>query len=142
MAGLPNRGWNFNWHEPIKRGYDVYALTLEGNDVIQGLVAIKDDTGNKAVNIDIIESAPHNVGSKGKYEGVGALLFAFAGNWSIDLGYRLIYFDAKTNLIEYYKKRLKARQIGNSQRMILEGSELNDLVGIYYSKDGKGQPIS
>ena len=132
---LPKRGWNFNWREPKKRGYKVFILSLDGSDEIQGLIAIRDDADNHAINIDIIESAPHNVGVKGKYEGVGPLLFAFAGKQSIDKGYHLVYFDAKTGLIDYYKQKLGAKQIGKSQRMILEGCELYDLVSFYYGND-------
>ena len=34
--------------------------------------------------------------------------------------------------MEYYKKRLGAKQLGVSQRMILEGEELLKLVEAYY----------
>ena len=58
-------------------------------------------------------------------------MFAFAGKMSIEKGYGFVYSDAKTSLMEYYKKRLGAKQLGVSQRMILEGEELLKLVEAY-----------
>jgi hypothetical protein len=126
------RNWKFDWTLPINQRYEVYALTLENDDELQGLIALKDEQNNMAIHIDILETAPHNYGSQGKYEGVGGHLFAFAGKLSIEKGYGFIYFDAKTDLIEYYKKRLGAKQLGTSQRMVLEGEELLRLVEAYY----------
>ncbi len=103
------RNWKFDWTLPVIQGYEVYALTLENDDELQGLIALKDEHNNMAIHIDVVESAPHNYGSDGKYEGVGGHLFAFAGKISIGKGYDFVYFDAKSNLIGYYKKTLGAR---------------------------------
>ncbi|MDA8211558.1 MAG: hypothetical protein M0021_06745 [Clostridia bacterium] len=126
------RNWKFDWILPVTQGYEVYALMLEKDDDLQGLIALKDEQSNMAIHIDVVETAPHNYGSYGKYEGVGGHLFAFAGKMSIEKGYGFIYFDAKTDLIGYYKKKLGAKQLGTSQRMILEGEELLRLVEAYY----------
>lgn len=126
------RSWKFDWTLPVIQGYEVYALTLENDDELQGLIALRDEQDNVAIHIDVLETAPHNYGFQGKYEGVGGHLFAFAGKMSIEKGYGFIYFDAKTDLIEYYRKRLGAKQLGTSQRMILEGEELLKLVDAYY----------
>ncbi|MEG1869079.1 MAG: phage minor head protein, partial [Clostridiales bacterium] len=79
--------WNFDWTKPETFGFEVYALTLEGDSHVQGLIALKDESDNAAIHIDIVETAPHNFGSQGKYKGVGGHLFAFAGKKSIDAGY-------------------------------------------------------
>lgn len=39
---------------------------------------------------------------------------------AIDNGIDFIYFDAKTNLIGYYREKLGAVQIGNSQRLFID----------------------
>lgn len=128
-------GWNFDWSLPYKTGYEVYALKIVGTDQIQGLIAWTIDFENKAVHVDIAETAPHNFGSMGKYEGVGSHLFAFACYKALQAGYDYIYFDAKTNLIEYYKERLGALQIGDTQRMLIEGEGFNNLIEAYYGGD-------
>ncbi len=131
---LKKAGWFFDWSLTQKKGFDVYALTLKGDKEIQGLISLQKEPYNQAVHIDIVETAPHNFGSKGKYIGVGGHLFAFAGNLSMESGYDCIYFEAKTDLIDYYTSRLGAKQIGNSQLMILEGEELSKLVKEYYKE--------
>jgi SPP1 gp7 family putative phage head morphogenesis protein len=131
------KGWNFDFKKSQKAGNEVFALRLTGDSEIQGLIAFAEDRANKAVKVDIVEVAPHNVGSKGKYKGAGPHLFAFAGKRSIEMGYDFIYFDAKTDLIEHYEKSLGAQQLGRSHRMTLEGRALYDLVSYYYGKSGK-----
>ncbi|MCL2107716.1 MAG: hypothetical protein FWH20_00025 [Oscillospiraceae bacterium] len=125
-------GWNFDWSVPLRNNYEIYALKIMGTPQIQGLIALKIVPANAAVHIDIIETAPHNYGRTGKYIGVGGHLFAFACKLAQDNGYDYVYFDAKTNLIEYYKKALGAVQIGRSQRMIIEGKSFDGLLNKYY----------
>ena len=126
------KGWNFNWSLPKISGYDLYALKIVDNDDIQGLIALRVEADNKAVHVDIVETAPHNIGRHGKYEGVGAHLFAYACKLAKNEGYDYIYFDAKTNLIEYYKDRLGAKQIGDTQRMFVDGDGFEKLIQTYY----------
>ena len=126
------RGWNFDWSIPKRNGYDVFALKIKNDDIIQGLIAQKIEPSSKAVHVDIVETAPHNFGRNGKYNGVGAHLFAHACKTALDNGYTYIYFDAKTNLIDYYKDKLGAEQLGRSQRMIVEGTAFANLLNAYY----------
>jgi len=126
------KGWHFDWSLPTRNGLDVHTLKIAGNDKFQGLIASKIESANKAVRVDIVESAPHNYGHSGQYEGVGGHLFAFACKRALDNGYDYIYFDVKTNLIEYYEKKLGAEQVGNSHRMIIEGNSFSNLINSYY----------
>jgi hypothetical protein len=80
------RNWKFDWTLPLIQQYEVYVLTLENDDELQGLIALKDEQNNLAIHIDILETAPHNYGSQGKNEGVGGHLFAFAGKLSMKKG--------------------------------------------------------
>jgi len=90
------------------------------------------------MEIDIIETAPHNFGHYGKFMGVGGHLFAFACKQAYDNGYDYIYFDSKTPLIEYYKKVLGAVQLGSSQRMIIEDEAFANLLNAYYGGGTNG----
>lgn len=126
------KDWLFDWTKPKKDGEKVYSLFVEGSDVVQGLVSMKFEYGG--VFVGIVESAPHNKGLNGKYEGVGAHLFAIACKEAQDNGMDVVFFDAKTNLIPYYRKILGAEQIGSSQRMLIEGEAFENLIRIYFKK--------
>lgn len=134
------KDWEFDWSKPESKGYSVYALKAEGDSRIQGLIATKSDPINYAINIDIVESAPHNnthnknnVGGKKEYEGVGGHLFAEACRQSKEAGYDgYVFFDAKNNLIPHYQSKLGAMQIGSSQRMIIDETSAQKLIDKYY----------
>jgi hypothetical protein len=126
------RGWKFKWTKPIKNGYDVYALRIKGEKEIQGLIATMFVSFDKAVYIDIVENAPHNIGKNGRYKGVGAHLFAFACKQAIENKVDYVAFTSKTRLIEYYKKELGASQIGSSQKMYITGDSFDKLINRYY----------
>lgn len=55
--------WKFDWQKPFTQGFEVYGLmTEEYPEIIQGLIALKPnfDEDYLCVDIDILESAPHN----------------------------------------------------------------------------------
>lgn len=139
VKNLQKLGWNFDWKKPIIEGYEVYKITIFGNDKeIQGLIALKADEDIDAVYVQICESAPHNIGRQGKYEGIGSHLFAVAAKRSIESGFEgYVYFDAKTELIEYYRKIVNAIQIGNSQRMYIEPKAARKLIKKHFKRKGK-----
>lgn len=106
--------WEFDWTIPKKNGFAVRGIKAVGDDRIQGLVALKPDSKNYAVYIDIVESAPfnnpHNKRFVSKeYAGVSGHLFAEAVRESINQGFGgFVYFKAKANLIDHYQKELGA----------------------------------
>lgn len=132
--------WEFDWTEPEKDGYSVFALKVDGDDRVQGLISLINDKKDYAVNIGIVEAAPHNnahnpnnkSGQK-EYDGVGGHLFAEAAKQSKNAGYDgFVFFDAKTDLIEHYKEHIGATQIGNSQRMFIDETAAEALLSKYY----------
>lgn len=135
---LQKKGWNFDWSIPQRNGYQIYKLTLLGHDEIQGLVALKNIASDSAVKIDIIESAPHNRGKNKKHSGVGGHLLAIAVEKSYNEGNDgMVYFTAKTDLIDYYSKKFGARLIFG-RNMALFPEEGAKLLQIYTLKQ-KGQ---
>ena len=50
------REWEFDWTKPERGGYEVYALYVKGERAVQGLIALRDDPGNYAIRIDIMEA--------------------------------------------------------------------------------------
>lgn len=70
------KGWKFDWSITEENGYDIYELFLKDDDTVQGRISLKIDGG--VADVDIVETAPHNYSHTGRYEGVGAHLFAIA----------------------------------------------------------------
>ena len=99
-------------------------------DIIQGLISftIKSDH----IYMDLIESAPFNLGQNKIYEGVAGNLVAFACKVSFQRGFDgFLSFTAKTKLIEHYENTLGAYHFGN-QLMILETKAAAILVEKYF----------
>lgn len=121
--------WKFDWSTTQQNGYTIYELFVEGDDTVQGRVSFIIDSG--VVHIDIIESAPHNYGHEGKYEGIGGHLFAIACQISLEAGCDgFVAFTAKSDLVEYYKRTLKA-QVVRGNRMYLDEEAASILIDKY-----------
>lgn len=132
VKGLSLSCWLFDWNIEFENGHTVYALRLKGQTQIQGLISFDIDTENKAVFVHLAESAPHNVGSKGRYLGVGGHLFAEAVKKSMEAGYEgFVHFKAKTSLINHYEKSLGAIHVGGGIMYINEIAAYN-LYEKYY----------
>lgn len=131
--------WEFDWTLPEKDGFTVRAIKANGDDRIQGLVALKPDVRNSAVLIDIVEAAPfnnpHNSKFTGKeYAGVGGHLFAEAVRESYKQGFDgFVYFRAKSDLIEHYEKELGAVLMNPRERiMAIDERSAKKLYERYY----------
>lgn len=129
------RGWKFNWTDSSLDNTEIYKLTLKDDDIIQGLVAISDFKRDKAIYINLVESAPHNIGAKKKYNGVGGHLYAIAAQKSVEKGYGgFLFMDAKNmELVGHYSNTLGAVLIGRPHpyRMIIDEESANKLLKIY-----------
>ena len=109
---LHQQGWNFDWSIPHQKGYEVYELFLKDKPEVQGMIALKHIRNQYYTHVDIVEAAPHNIGTHGKYKGVGAHLFAIACKLSWDAGHEgYVQFTAKSDLISHYQDTLMAKCI-------------------------------
>jgi hypothetical protein len=125
-------GWNFNWKAELdNNSREVFKLTITNNpSIIQGLLSltIKQDH----LYMDLLESAPFNIGHKKLYEGVPGNLVAYACKVSFQNGFEgFVSFTAKTKLIEHYEKTLGAYHFGN-QLMIIQTQVAQQLVDKYF----------
>lgn len=129
---LKKNGWNFDWKTEFNNlRKEVYKLTIVNNpDIIQGLLSITIESDH--IYMDLLESAPFNVGKEKLYEGVAGNLVAFACKTSFQKGYDgFVAFTAKTRLIEHYEKTLGAYHFKN-QRMIIDTEPAKFLVTKYF----------
>jgi hypothetical protein len=125
-------GWNFNWKAELdNNSREVFKLTITNNpSIIQGLLSltIKQDH----LYMDLLESAPFNIGHKKLYEGVPGNLVAYACKVSFQNGFEgFVSFTAKTKLIAHYEKTLGAYHFGN-QLMIIQTQVAQQLVDKYF----------
>lgn len=134
--------WEFDWTKPERNGFAVRAIKADGDDRIQGMVALKSDPENYAVVVDIVEAAPfnnpHNKLFKQKeYDGIGGHLFAEAVRESYKQGYGgFVFFKAKTNLIKHYEESLGAVLINPKERiMAIDERAAKKLYDQYFQED-------
>ena len=98
--------------------------------MIQGLLSITIESDHIFMNL--LESAPFNIGKNKLYEGVSGNLVAYACKVSFQKGYDgFVAFTAKTNLIEHYEKTLGAFHFKNA-RMIIPTESAKKLVEMYF----------
>lgn len=103
-----------------------YFVTLKGDHTVQGRISVKVDGG--VADVDIVETAPHNYSHMGRYEGVGAHLFAIAYQVSIDAGCDgFVTFTSKSDLVEYYKEKLGA-EVFRDRRMYIDEEAARILI--------------
>ena len=126
------KGWNFDWKTELENDKrDVFKLTITNNPtIIQGLlsITIKQDH----IYMDLLESAPFNLGHKKLYEGVPGNLVAYACKVSFQYNFDgFVSFTAKTKLIEHYEKTLGAIHHGN-HLMIIPPPVARLLVNKYF----------
>jgi hypothetical protein len=129
---LKKNGWNFNWNNEtndIKK--EVYKLTIVNNlDIIQGLISISYESDHIFMNL--VESAPFNIGKNKIYEGVAGNLVAYACKLSFQKGFEgYVAFTAKTRLINHYEETLGAFHFGG-HRMIITTKPAKFLVEKYF----------
>lgn len=128
-------GWNFNWLADDLKNADIYKLQIKGDSEIQGLVSLTKFESDKAIYVNIAESAPHNLGKNKKYNGVGGHLFAIAAQTSKDLGYGgFVFMDAKNvELVKHYHDTLGAQFLGipHQYRMFIDEDAAERLLEIY-----------
>lgn len=129
---LKKNGWNFDWKtefNDLKK--EVYKLTIVNNpSIIQGLLSITIESDH--IYMDLLESAPFNIGKEKLYEGVAGNLVAYACKTSFQKGYDgFVAFTAKTKLINHYEETLGAYHFKN-QRKIIDTEPAKFLVTKYF----------
>lgn len=85
--------------------------------------------------MDLLESAPFNLGKDKLYEGVPGNLVAFVCRLSFQRGFDgFVSFTSKTKLIDHYIKSLRAYHFGNNL-MIINTNAAHFLVDKYFKSN-------
>lgn len=129
---IKKNGWNFKWKQELANNLrEVYKLTIINNPtIIQGLLSFTVKTDH--IYMELIESAPFNLGKNKLYEGVPGNLVAFACKISFQYGFDgFVSFTAKTKLIEHYERTLGAYHFGN-HLMIIQNTVAQQLINKYF----------
>ena len=106
---LKKDGWKFDWNKLIKeKNSKTYILRLkESSKRIEGIMQLKIE--NSMLIMDVIELAPHNIGSLNKrFDYVAGCLIAFGCRQSFEIkgSYKgFLTFITKTNLIDWYQNK-------------------------------------
>ena len=125
-------GWNFNWKNELDHNAkEVYKLVITSSpDIVQGLLSLSVEPDHIFMNL--VESAPFNIGKNKLYEGVAGNLVAFACQLSFQRGFDgFVAFDAKTKLIPHYEKTSGAMHF-RGQRMIIPTDAAQILIDKYF----------
>ena len=125
-------GWSFNWRIELADNLkEVYKLTIIKNpSIIQGLLSLTIESDHVFMNL--VESAPFNIGKDKLYEGVAGNLVAYACKISFQKDHDgFVAFDAKTKLIRHYEKTLGAYHF-REQRMIIPTQSAQLLIDKYF----------
>ena len=133
------RGWKFDWNDPSLNEADVYKLTRKGESEAQGLIALTKFEKDRAIYVNIVESAPHNLGKNKRFNGVGGHLYAIAVQRSLESGYGgFVFMDAKNmELVKHYKETLGAVLLGrpHEYRMFIDEEAAQRLMNFYHLEE-------
>ena len=94
-----------NWKKELAdNSKEVYKLTIVNNpDIIQGLLSLTIRPDH--ILMDLVESAPFNIGRNKLYEGVAGNLVAHAVNYLFNMALTVLYhLQPKPGLLNIMKK--------------------------------------
>lgn len=131
-------GWYVNWSK-FDVSTEIYALVIKGTVNIQGMIALKPNDDEQAVDILWACVSPENNKweyGKQKFCGVGGHLFAIAGDVSTQKGYDgfLVGEAMNKDLYLYYMEKYGAYPlppINNPYRLMFPDSSVKTIKEVY-----------
>jgi len=135
---LKKDGWSFNWHQLSKNeNAQSYVLKLKSSkEKVEGALFLKIE--ENMLIMDVLEVAPHNIGSNKRYDYVAGSLIAYACRESFKLegNYKgFLTFVSKTNLIDWYIEKYGA-ELALGQRMFIDWENGKKLIEKYLNRKG------
>lgn len=136
-APLKKDGWNFNWRQLIheQNSKTFFLKSVEPTRNIEGAIQLKIE--NEMLIMNVLELAPHNIGSKNKkFDYVAGCLIAFAcrESFRLDGDYKgFLTFVSKSNLIKWYANKYGAT-LALGQRMFIDEKNSINLIKTYLER--------
>jgi hypothetical protein len=132
---LKKDGWSFDWKKEFKLPdrHLFYLRTCMEDGRVQGIISATPMIEDRFIFLNLIESAPHNLGSKKQYEGIAVNLVAYMCKASFDLGLDgFVVFIAKTAMIDHYIKKFGAELVNPRRNSMCIGTKnAEKLVNLY-----------
>ena len=108
--------FGFEWKR--ERGNEVFKISPFDDDEILGLISMVEFPGEERVHIRLIENSIENTGSSKKVDWIAGCLFAYAVQFSVDLGYDgFVSLIPKTELIPLYKNKYGFQMAGRNMAL-------------------------
>ena len=135
---LKKDGWSFNWRQLSKNeNAQPYVLKLiNSEEKAEGALLLKIE--ENMLIMDVLEVAPHNIGSNKRYDYVAGSLIAYACRESFKLegNYKgFLTFVSKTDLIDWYTEKYGA-ELALGQRMFIDWENGKKLIEKYLNRKG------
>ena len=110
-------------------------MRTKTDDEVQGYIALMHHEKDYYTFVPLVESAPRNRGSNGRYKGVGGHLFAIACKESWDNGNAgCVMFESKTDLVQHYMNTLSATIMSSRipVKLLLDTRAAANLIQKYF----------
>lgn len=119
----------FDWAE--ETGYDVYKLTIKGNNDILGLISLERIPEEWRVHIRLLTVSKENMGTTKKFDRITGNLLVHASKLALQEFGELacISLRPKTQIARHYVEKYKMNIIGMT--LSLEVPEILDLINEY-----------
>ena len=111
LTGSFRKRFDFDWSK--EENYDIYKITLAGQETILGLMSLHVIEPELRIEIRLLESAKENIGKKKMYDRVPGCLIAFACKLSFSQGFNgFISLNPKTVLVAHYIRKYRMYPMG------------------------------
>lgn len=130
--------WKFDWKGLLEiEEALLFKLTLKNqSSSAEGLLMLT-LVNEEALFMNNVEVAPHNYGSKGKYENVAGALISYACEKSFESGkgdyVGFLSFQSKSSLVSLYQEKYGAT-LAIGRRMYIEPGQAKRLMEKYLGK--------
>ncbi|CAL1518809.1 hypothetical protein [Chitinophaga sp. MM2321] len=133
-TGTLKKRFDFDWEK--EEQYEVYKITVTGDNSIQGLMSLLTIAPELRLEIRLLESARENIGSAKVYDRIAGCLIAFACKLAFKRGFGgFVSLVPKTELIAHYIAKYNFFPQG--KHLAIDGDASFTLITEYLENDSK-----
>ena len=129
---LAKKSFSFDWLQESQ--HEIFAIFLQNDKKIVGLMALKDVPDELRIEIVLLESSKENIGEDKEFERIAGCLIAFACRLAFLRGYMgFVSLIPKTRLIPHYIKAYGFSQFG--RQLATDSHNSHSLIKKYLSDE-------